>query len=553
MRGEDTERIVAELVSRVCARTTRTGPARIREILEEADYHERKRLEADKRRGPAHARDAEFWSKVRSRLRHASERDLRQTLREVVEHYAAEIRGNFDPRVYGLTTRVLPTGLGLLLNAVSPLKLVQRFPQLPKMEDRIIIQGEVEHLRRLHERGTVLFVPTHLSNLDSPMVGFALYRMGLPPFVYGAGLNLFANPLLSFFMHNLGAYTVDRKKQDPLYKRVLKEYATLSLEHGYDNLFFPGGTRSRSGALESKLKRGLLGTGLAAYIQNLQRGAPRPRIFVVPCTLSSQLVLEAETLIDDFLQEVGKSRYIIDDDEFSQPRRVFDFIAQLSSLDSKTHVTVCPGLDPFGNRVDEDGVSLDPRGRAIDERRYVFSGGEPRSMPDRDAEYTSELAESIADAFACHNVIESTHVTARALFQLLRERNPSLSTLRLIRTGGDEDDLPLSMLYDEAERLLTVLRGLADRGRVRLGPSARGPADEVVADGLMHFSIYHRRAAARRRGDRVVPSDRTLLLYYQNRLEGYGLPGGDVLTDDRRALRSPRSLDGSAATARGDA
>ena len=29
-----------------------------------------------------------------------------------------------------------------------------------------------------------------------------------------------------------------------------------------------------------------------------------------------QLVLEVETLIDDFLKEVGKSRYIITDDEF---------------------------------------------------------------------------------------------------------------------------------------------------------------------------------------------------------------------------------------------
>ena len=51
-------------------------------------------------------------------------------------------------------------------------------------------------------------------------------------------------------MHNLGAYTVDRRKRDPLYKRVLKEYATMTLELGYDYLFFPGGSRSRSGAIE---------------------------------------------------------------------------------------------------------------------------------------------------------------------------------------------------------------------------------------------------------------------------------------------------------------
>ena len=121
---------------------------------------------------------------------------------------------------------------------------------------------------------------------------------------------------MGFFMRNLGAYTVDRRKTDPLYKDVLKEYATLTIENGYDNLFFPGGTRSRAGAVEHRLKLGLLGTGVQAYINNLRRKVSKPNVYIVPATLSFQLVLEAETLIDDFLKEAGKARYIISDDEF---------------------------------------------------------------------------------------------------------------------------------------------------------------------------------------------------------------------------------------------
>ena len=149
--------------------------------------------------------------------------------------------------------------------------------------------------------------------------------MGLPPVLYGAGLNLFSNPLLSFFMGNLGAYTVDRRKKNALYKEVLKEYATVTLENGYDNLFFPGGTRSRSGGVEQKLKLGLLGCGINAYLNNLRAGKPEGKIFVVPCTLNYHLVLEGETLIEDHLKDVGKSRYIIVDDEFSKPRRIAAF------------------------------------------------------------------------------------------------------------------------------------------------------------------------------------------------------------------------------------
>ena len=161
-------------------------------------------------------------------------------------------------------------------------------------------------------------VPHHVSNLDSLVLGFAVYRLGLPPLIYGAGLNLFSNPLISYFMHNLGAYTVDRRKTCPLYKQVLKEYDS-DLGIRLRQLVLPWGTRSRSGAIERYLKLGLAGTGLQAFINNVKRQKDRSKIFFVPTTLSFQLVLEAETLIDDFLKEVGKSRYIISDDEFSSP------------------------------------------------------------------------------------------------------------------------------------------------------------------------------------------------------------------------------------------
>ena len=288
MRPEDQERILTELESRVSlakVRATEAGGPKLSEILEDSHYFERKRLKED-RGSPTREADVKFWDQVQQDLRRASERDQKLLARKVIRHYAEEIAGNFDERVYQVVTRALPPGLGLLLNAASPLRLVKRLPQMPNLDESVVIQGEVEQLHRLHEKGTVILVPTHVSNLDSIIVGYALFRMGLPPFIYGAGLNLFTNPLISFFMHNLGAYTVDRKKTDPLYKDVLKEYATLTLEFGYDNIFFPGGTRSRSGAIEQHLKLGLMGTGLAAYINNLQRGAAQPKVFIVPATLS---------------------------------------------------------------------------------------------------------------------------------------------------------------------------------------------------------------------------------------------------------------------------
>lgn len=542
MRPEDQDRILTEVESRVTSDRVsaleRRG-ASIEDVLSDALYHERKRLKEDKK-SRTRGEDFAFWDQIQKGMRHASEHDQRALLRRAVRHYAEEISGNFDDRVYQVVTRILPPALGLLLNAVSPARLMRRFPEMPSIDDSLVIQGEVEQLKRLHELGTVIMVPTHVSNLDSIIAGYALYRSGLPPFIYGAGLNLFSNPLLGYFMHNLGAYTVDRKKTDPLYKEVLKEYATLALELGYDQIFFPGGTRSRSGAVEKKLKMGLLGTGINAYVHNLKRRAANPKIFIVPATFSFQLVLEAETLIDDFLKDVGKSRYIIEDDESSKPRTVIDFMSKLLSLDSKIYITFSKALDPFGNSVDAEGNSLDPMGRPIDIERYLWVNGEPEIVADRDAEYTRELGEKIVEAYSRDNVVYSTNITARAIFGLLRKRNPKMTLLRLLRTGGAEDDLELSAVYRETDRLLIELRKMAADRQIRLAEdlSGLGPED-VIADGLSKFAIYHSRAAAVRKGDRLIPQDRNLLFYYQNRLEGYGLDAAGLkptLTGDHRAL-----------------
>jgi glycerol-3-phosphate O-acyltransferase len=144
-------------------------------------------------------------------------------------------------------------------------------------------------------------------------------------------------------------------------------------------------------------------------------------------------------------------------------------------------------------------------------------GFEP--LPQRDAEYTREVGCRVVEAFSRDNVLQTTHVTAHAVLSLLRAASPGLDVLRLVRMGGRAEDVELRLLYREVELVLGNLRARADRGGLRLSPLLqRGSADDVVADGLRYFAIYHRRAAALRRGDRVVPTDRALLLYYANRV-----------------------------------
>lgn len=526
--------VVGRMVERMLARAESGTGQPVEEVINETLYHEHLRLSKAGSSDEAKA-DRAFYSKIRHELPRASVNRQQRLLHEIVERYAREIQGHFDPKAYAVATKFAPPMMNALLNGLSPGRLVTRLRDVPSLDEHLIIQGEVETLQRLHERGTIMLTPTHSSNLDSMVLGLALHRMGLPPFTYGAGLNLFSNPIVGYFMHNLGAYTVDRLKTDPLYRETLKEYATVTLEFDADNLFFPGGTRSRSGAVEAYLKKGLLGTSIAAYRQNVMRGKETSNIYIVPCTISYPLVLEASTLIDDYLREAGKQRYIIVDDEFSKVRRWLDFLRGLFALDLRIYITIGKPLDPFGNDVDEQGNSLDPRGRKINPSEYLLIDGEVGEDGVRDSVYTGNVARRLVGAFQKENVALPTNVLAFAFFELLRKKSNERDLYRFLRGLGPEISLPMPDVEQQLALLLEELQALAGKGGIRLSQSVgSGDIPEIMRRALKSFGIYHTTPVIQRKGVRLHVGDGNLIFYYRNRLDGYGLMGTRRLVPPRR-------------------
>jgi glycerol-3-phosphate O-acyltransferase len=519
--GDD---VVDRLVVRVNRRAMEDGAPPLSEVINDALYHERARLRHAKDDDRARA-DRAFYARIGNELPHASADRQRALVREIITRYVREITGHFDPHVYDFTTRVLPYGLSAIMQSFSVQGFFSELRGSSRLDEYLLLEGEAAALVHLANRGTVILVPTHSSNLDSLLVGYAIFRMGLPHFVYGAGLNLFTNPLTSFFMHNLGAYTIDRRKSDPLYRETLKEYATVSLEAGQHNLFFPGATRSRSGEIESKIKLGLLGAGLAAYRNNVARGTqPRERIFIVPCTISYPLVLEAASLVRDFLEETGRSQYIIVEDEFSRIRRWVAFLRGLAKLDLHVHLRIGSALDPFGDDLDREGGSLDPRGRPLDPKRYLLRNGRVVVDAARDAEYTRALGERIVASYRRDNVALVTNVLAFALLELLRRDLAQPDLFRMLRTIGPDTGITTERVEAEVANVMRHLLVLEDQRKIRLADDLRAAtASDVVARGLQGLGAYHATPVVVRRGAQLVVVDADLLFYYRNRLEGYGL------------------------------
>ncbi|MBW2525005.1 MAG: 1-acyl-sn-glycerol-3-phosphate acyltransferase [Deltaproteobacteria bacterium] len=509
-------------------------------VLNDAAYHETRRLDGSKR--PADQARLEQWRQLARRLSRMSEQEQRSKLSQIAQDYARDVAGNFDPRVYKISTRFIP---GLVTGLLAPRRLAtlaQRPAELFSLDalaDQLIIEGPTDTLRSLQQKGTLVYVPTHSSNMDSIVFGTALERVGLSPATYGAGKNLFTNPILSFFMHNLGAYRVDRRLRHKLYKDVLKAYSCVLIENGYHSLFFPGGTRSRSGAVERKLKLGLLGTGVEAFTSSLRAGHPQ-RVFFVPATINYRITLEAETLIGDFLSEAGKARYIIEDDESSRIGPTTSFIRKLLGMNGSVVIRFGTPMDPFGNGVDAEGISHDRRGRAVDAASYVTDvHGEITNDPARDAQYTRELGEQIAVAYQRDTVAMSTHIVAAACFAQLRQRSPSddlFTTLRIRDVVVPRDELNQDVMAIKDQLL-----DLEGRGDIVLAEQLRGcSGGDIVAQALRAFEGYHRTPVIgpRDRGIELCSAD--LIFYYQNRLAAHGI-GWDPARRDGRASTSRRA------------
>ena len=474
------------------------------------------------------------WRAIARTVGRMTEPECRDKLRDLVRRYARDVAGNFDPRVYKFASRAIPPLIGMLMSPLQTVRHLGGAFDLRALDGRVLVQGPVSTIRTLADKGTLVFVPTHLSNFDSVVFGFALERAGLPPATYGAGKNLFTNPVLSFFMHNLGAYRVDRRLRHSLYKDVLKTYSCVLIERGYHSLFFPGGTRSRSGAVERKLKLGLAGTGIEAMARTAARGHPQ-RVFFVPATINYLLTLEAETLIDDFLAEEGKHRYIIEDDESTRPGRIASFVRKLLGLDAACTIRFGQPLDCFGNRVDEEGVSYDARGHAVSPLSYLTDGdGRVGHDAARDAQYTRELGESIVRAFLRDTVALSTHLVATCAFERLRRggsgalaaaapRKQAADIFAMLR-HHDDVAVPRAELAEQVERLRDRALDLEREGKLVLGAHlARATGREILDEALRAFSGYHSTPVLEPRGDDLVLADTRLIFYYQNRLAGHGL------------------------------
>ena len=523
------EAIVEEVVQRTLDDFSKQDP---RMLLEETLYSERLRVRKQKAKwwtspylASRNGHDREFIRKIQAGMKNTNmgKDETTRMLASFSEHFGTEICGNFEPKMYDFAIRAVPWMFSWLLNAAS-VKRILPWGMSESLQTRLKVVGEVGHLQNLSKKGTILLVPTHLSNIDSLLIGYVIHLMSLPPFAYGAGLNLFSNPILSFSMSRLGAYTVDRQKNNSLYKAALKNYSTTILKKGIHSIFFPAGGRVRSGAIETHLKLGLLGTALQAQLERYQENAPNPNIYVVPMVMNYPFVFEASSLVEEYLEQAGKHRFMPNDS--AEPVFVINllkFFWKVFSTRAEMVIRIGKPMDVFGNFVDENGFSMGPNNTTIDQRKWLMTGGELKAVSQRDREYTQILGDRITERYHAENVVLRSQLVAFSFFQTLRRQYPQLDLFRFLRLSEAQRTIPVDRFYEEADRSYQMIKKAVDQGRLYFSDTLQcGDVKIWVEDGLRQLGLFHDAKVVKIEDGVISTEDMNLLYYYRNRLMGYG-------------------------------
>ncbi|MBW3545192.1 MAG: 1-acyl-sn-glycerol-3-phosphate acyltransferase, partial [Bacteroidetes bacterium] len=477
--------------------------------------------------------DAEYWGEVQRKLVNLSSDTNGKTngqemelLRSIITRYAEGIAGSFQHTSYRFARRAITFGFSRLLNASRVKGFGSLWSNQYTLQDKLHIAGETDHIRSLAKRGVVVMVPTHFSNLDSILIGWVIHVLGLPPFIYGAGLNLFNIGVIAYFMNSLGAYKVDRRKKNVIYLETLKTYSSLAMQQGCHSLFFPGGTRSRSGKIEKRLKMGLLSSAMEAQreLYQKQNGEEAKKIFIVPVSINYNFVLEAPSLINEYLKIKGQERYYVESDKYSNSYKIVKFLVKFFTRGSDISVSIGRGMDMLGNYVDDEGHSYDNNGKIIHTRDYFVSNGVVTKDKQREQEYTRMLSESIVKEFHRINRVFPSHLVAYVAFEMMQKKYEKLDLFSLLRLSEEELTLPYEEFKATFERMRGVVVDLYHQNKIHVDPKLMGDVDKVIKHGLKNVGMYHssRTLLRNKQGD-ITTEDINTLFYYHNRLVGYDL------------------------------
>tara|TARA_B100000029_G_scaffold116406_1_gene109205 strand:- start:470 stop:2761 length:2292 start_codon:yes stop_codon:yes gene_type:complete len=204
----------------------------------------------------------------------------KKQLEDRIARIVSEIDGRRQPFMVRIFATILENVLKILFSKFS------------------ISKENLEKIKELSKKNTVIFVPNHQSNFDFPTIFYLLYKNHLPPPFIAAGINMDFWPL-GPILRRCGAFFIRRKaKGDELYLSIFKSYVTFLISHKFNMEFYFEGGRSRTGKLLPP-RYGMLSWILEA---SLTKGK-YPVVFI-PLSIQYEQIMEGALYVRELKGEI---------------------------------------------------------------------------------------------------------------------------------------------------------------------------------------------------------------------------------------------------------
>lgn len=496
-------------------------------LIEESLETEKMLAKAERENKSKALEKLKFVKSIKTKLRHSNNKKetLNEEVKKLAKYYADEIHGNFNNFLYNFLQRVSPIVLNFMLNSFGIIQFFKNFRGKHELRNRIIIRGNVELAKRLEKFGSLVIVPTHVSNFDSIVIAHMMHTAGLNPPIWGAGLNLFKGFTIKYVMNNVGCYRIDRRKKNKVYLETLKKYSEYQLQQGYNTIFYPGGTRSRSGAIEQKLKLGLLSTVVSAFVNNIKEGRTRSNIYVVPVTISYTVVPEAESLALEHYFGADKKKQILKRLQRQATllgrtiKKLWNNIMQNNPI----YVVFGNPMDPFGNGVNFEGISIDKYGIPMNVSSMIKDEeGNWLDSTKIEKEYTKLLGQRISEDFYKTNMILPSQVFLFSIVKYLKEEHPSLSDEELVKLLPMENTISEGDLKEEIYETIKMVKDKAVTEGLELHPWVeREDIERIYRYGIRIYTSGYAGMPIIKKGDHIIPKKIATIMYYSSRVRCY--------------------------------
>jgi glycerol-3-phosphate O-acyltransferase len=167
-------------------------------------------------------------------------------------------------------------------------RLIRRWYSQGYAQSLLYDRAKLDRIQALAQRQSVVFLPTHKSNLDHLVLQYMLHENGHPPNHTAGGINMNFFPL-GQLVRRSGVFFIRRSfKDNDVYKFVLHQYIDYLIEKRFPLEWYIEGGRSRSGKLLPPR------FGLLAYVVDAYRRGRADDVALIPVSIAYDQISDVQ-------------------------------------------------------------------------------------------------------------------------------------------------------------------------------------------------------------------------------------------------------------------